>query len=394
LSATVDRLREQIADIPLLDQHCHAPHRLSGPLDAAGLRAPFTESSYRETQIEHVPQTVGYRAMIRWLAALIGCDPTEQAVLQARAEIAPERYHRLLADDAVLGPLYADYLFAQAHSYSTDEWSQLTGRPVRELLRIETMAERLLRAVDSWDAFRHEFTSALAASTSRDVVGFKSIAAYRTGLDIQRVDGGAASRAVDLVRHELEERGSVRLAFKPLVDALIWETLEVAAELNLPIQFHVALGDDDVYLPTSNPTLLRAIFQEPRYRHVPIVLLHNYPYIREAAYLASIYPNAYLDLGLTFSLASSNCAALLGEALGLAPASKILASTDGHSVPEFQWFATRLWRWALPAALGEIVDADLLNLAEAVEIAAMVLHANSEAIYPQQSGDTPRGAEG
>ncbi|HET9015110.1 MAG TPA: amidohydrolase family protein, partial [Thermomicrobiaceae bacterium] len=255
--------------------------------------------------------------------------------------------------------------------------------PVRPVLRIETFAERLLPSATSWDAFRHEFTESLAASHSRGVVAFKSIAAYRSGLEIQRVDAAEAAAGFDAVRAEIAAGGPFRLTNKPLIDALLWQTLEVASELSMPIQFHVGLGDDDVYLPSSNPTQLRAIFQESRYGAVPIVLLHNYPYVREAAYLASIYPNVYVDLGLTIPLAGPDCPALLRAALGVAPASKVLASSDGHGVPEFQWLAARMWRRALVRVLAEVVDEGVLGDAEATEVAAMVLHATAELIYPE-----------
>lgn len=383
MSMTRDRLREQISEIPLLDHHCHAPLRLTGSLDPVTLRATFTESADGVVQEQDVPGTSGYRLMIRWLSELLSADPIEHAVLQARAEYEPAEYHRLLADDARLGPLYNDYLFQQRQCYSSAEWEEMTGREVRGLLRIETLAEQIVFQSATWDDFRQEFSQALAASKAENGAGFKSIAAYRTGLEIQPVDAATASEAFEEYRSEVERADGdrVRLANKPLIDALIWETLEVAAELELPLQFHVALGDDDVYLPTSNPVLLRSIFQEPRYRHVPVVMLHCYPFIREAAYLTSIYPNAYVDLGLTVPLAGSSCPALIDEAIGVAPAHKILASSDGHAVPEFQWFAARLWRSALVQVLANVVDQDFMTEREAVETAAMILHANSEQIY-------------
>jgi predicted TIM-barrel fold metal-dependent hydrolase len=383
VSDTRDRLREEISEIPFLDHHCHAPLRLDGPLDPVTLRATFTESTNRVVQEQDVTATTAYRAMIRWLANLLGTDPTELAVLQERAVFATADYHRLLADDAHLGALFNDYLFQQRLCYSSGEWEELTGREVRGLLRIETLAERIAGVSDSWEDFRQEFEQALVAGQSENGAGFKSIAAYRSGLEIEQVDAATASAAFDAYRAEIDEAEgeAVRLAHKPLIDALIWETLEVAEELRLPLQFHVALGDDDVYLPSSNPVLLRALFQEQRYRDVPIVMLHCYPFVREAAYLASIYPNAYIDLGLTVPLAGSNCAALIDEAIGVAPANKILASSDGHAVPEFQWFAARLWRTSLINVLANVVDEDFLTEREAIETAAMILHANAEQIY-------------
>ncbi len=378
-----DWLREEINEIELLDHHCHAPLKLDGPLDPNTLRAAFTESTAATVQQSDVTGTSGYRSMIRWLAGLLGCDPTELAVLEARARHEPAAYHRLLADDAHLGPIYNDYLFQQERCYSSEEWAELVGREVRGLLRIETLAEQMIGQYTNWEDFRPAFARELVERQTNNGAGFKSIAAYRTGLEIHPVDAATASSAFDIYRREIEAAGGerVRLANKPLIDALIWETLEVAAELRLPLQFHVALGDDDVYLPTSNPVLLRAIFRETRFQPVPIVMLHCYPFVREAAYLSSIYPNAYIDLGLTVPLAGSNCAALIDEAIGVAPAHKILASSDGHAVPEFQWFAARLWRTSLVEVLGRIVGQDLMTIGEAIETAAMILHANSEQLY-------------
>lgn len=377
-----DRLWERIAEIPFVDHHCHAPLRQPQTIAAAALRAPFTESVDPTVRMRDVPETLVYRGMIRRLAGLLGCEPSESAVLDARGGYDAAAYQRLLADDARIETMLADYLFAERGSYSPEEWARLSGRTVYPVLRIETFAERLLPGATNWERFRHQFTESLAASHASGVVAFKSIAAYRAGLEIERVDAATASRAFDEIRSEIENRSFARLTSKPLIDALIWETLEVAVELRVPLQFHVGLGDDDVFLPTSNPTLLRALFQEPRYSDVPIVLLHNYPFVREAAYLASIYPNAYVDLGLSLPLAALDGPALLRQVLGLAPVTKILASSDGHGIPEFQWYAVDLWRKYLAGALADAVGDGYLDWDEAAEIGALVLRENAMRLYP------------
>ena len=377
-------LAGQIAEMPFLDHHCHAPLKLPQQLPPEILRATFSETTDRSVQRVDVPQTVAYRAMIRWLAALLGTAPNEEAVLAARAALDPADYQRRLADDARLGPLFDDFLLQPEECYSPEEWSQLTGRPVRTLLRIEVVAQQLIPQAGSWEELRRQFHQALSESVGRGGVGFKSIAAYRCGLAIEPVDAAQASAALAEVQAELSAGAPNRLVNKTLIDALVWETLEVAAQLGVPLQFHVGLGDDDVYLPTSNPTLMRSLFQEPRYRHVPIVLLHCYPYVEEAAYLASIYPNAYVDLGLTVPLAGSDCTAQIATAFGLAPTNKLLASSDGHAVPEFQWFAAHLWRRALSRVLAEVVESDLLTVEQAIESAGLILHGNAERIYPGQ----------
>jgi predicted TIM-barrel fold metal-dependent hydrolase len=379
-----ERLAEPIAEIRLVDHHCHAPQRLHQQVTPQHLRQPFTESTASEVVEHDVPHSIAFRAMLRWLARLLGTDPTEPAVLAARARYELRSYHRLLADDARIAACYDDHLYDEERCYAPAEWAALIGRPVRPIVRIETVAERLVPHAHSWDDLRQRFCQELAIAAARGAVGFKSIAAYRSGLQIERVDAASADQAFLETVAEIDAGTFRRLEHKTLVDALLWQALEVAAELGLPLQFHVGLGDDDVFLPISDPTLLRPLFQEARYRHVPLVLLHCYPFVRQAAYLASIYPNAYVDLGLTLPLAAAEAAGLVREALGLAPANKILASTDGHSLPEFQWFAARLWRAALTHVLGNLVDEALLTDREALEIAAMILHANAERIYPAE----------
>lgn len=79
------------------------------------------------------------------------------------------------------------------------------------------------------------------------------------------------------------------------------------------------------------------------------VLLHSsYPYTREAGYLASVYPNVYLDLGLVFPIVSRDAEeAVLRQSLEMVPTSRLMWSTDGHFFPEGFWLANRQFREAL-----------------------------------------------
>ena len=96
------------ADIPLIDNHAHPP--LSGQVAA---REPFarffTEAHDAETIDRHAPRTLFYRHALRELAALLGCDATEEAVVAARAAQPFETYlGRLLADARIATVLLDD----------------------------------------------------------------------------------------------------------------------------------------------------------------------------------------------------------------------------------------------------------------------------------------------
>jgi predicted TIM-barrel fold metal-dependent hydrolase len=49
-----------------------------------------------------------------------------------------------------------------------------------------------------------------------------------------------------------------------------------------------------------------------------------YPYFREAAFLAAVWPQVHLDLSLALPLLGAGAVAPLIEILALAPASKLL----------------------------------------------------------------------
>ena len=65
-----------------------------------------------------------------------------------------------------------------------------------------------------------------------------------------------------------------------------------ALRLGKPLQFHVGLGDRDCDLHRTNPMLLLDFLRHSG--QTPVVLLHCYPYEREAGYLASAFNNVYL----------------------------------------------------------------------------------------------------
>src|SRR4029077_21042565 len=88
--------------------------------------------------------------------------------------------------------------------------------------------------------------------------------------------------------------GSPRLADETLQRFLVW----CGVDLRLPVQFHVGYGDSDVDLPRCTPLLLPPLLRAIEPTGVPVMLLHNYPYHREAGYLAQVFSHVYVDAGL------------------------------------------------------------------------------------------------
>ncbi len=98
---------------------------------------------------------------------------------------------------------------------------------------------------------------------------------------------------------------------------------------------------------------------------------------------AAVYPNAYLDVsyGIPF-LSIGELRAVTRAALGAAPWSKVMYSSDGSRVPELHWIGAKDGRSCLAQALGELVDdGELAGPDEAREVAARILSGTASHLY-------------
>ena len=148
-----------------------------------------------------------------------------------------------------------------------------------------------------------------------DVVGFKSIVCYRTGLNVAISNSmKEQEQALLEIFDEYAKTGSLRLKHKPLNDEVVRITLTIGGNHNKPgnenseivtdniidichpVQFHTGLGDRDIILSLSSPAHMQPIIEG--FPRTTFVLLHSsYPYTQEAGYLTAMYENVFLDFG-------------------------------------------------------------------------------------------------
>jgi len=235
---------------------------------------------------------------------------------------------------------------------------------VRRVLRIESVAERLLQVSVSFADFLNAFRAEISAP---GLVALKTVAAYRCGLEVDPPDAvvGAARFLV------LKERRQKRLTDKPFIDFLIGESLRTGA---LPLQIHCGLGDPDLDMRLANPLHLRKLIESTR---VPLVLLHAaWPFAREAAWLASVYPNVHVDFGLAVPFLSvDGMRSAVRALLEIAPASKIMYSSDASRIPDLFYLGAKWGRKIVADALDEVPEN------EARALAAMILADNARVLY-------------
>jgi predicted TIM-barrel fold metal-dependent hydrolase len=125
-----------------------------------------------------------------------------------------------------------------------------------------------------------------------------------------------------------------------------------------------------------------------RFRRTTWVLLHCYPFVREAGWMAHVYGNVFFDLSLTIPHVARPATALY-EALELAPVSKLLYATDASRTPELYLLAARWWR----ESLAEVLPALLPDDGAAADAARRILRENARAVYrlgPGAGSNSPR----
>lgn len=369
-----------LSPIPIVDNHCHSLLRVQPPDDDA-FRVHLTESYFPEIARDHVPQSLFYQWTMRELALLLDCDPTPGAIHAARRAWGTERLTFEIVKRGNFKTWLIDTGYGADTTFDLEELRTIAPCRIEEVIRIEPLMERLILGSNRFDQFLDAYRAALTDLRTRGIVGMKSVIAYRTGLQLEPVDRDAAAAAYADVREAARRAGTLRLASKPLLDHLVVLAVEEAARQGVPIQFHTGLGDPDLDLPKVDPSSLRLIFAD-RFRAAPIVLLHTgYPYVRSLAYVAAMFPNVYADMGEAILFAAGEATEITRELLGLAPASKILFSTDASLVPELYWVGARIGRRALGRVLDEHIADGAIDERTAVDWAERILWRNSESVY-------------
>lgn len=361
---------------PAVDHHCHPLRRWPLTLTALDLRAAFSEALDPRIAKEHVLQTAGYRAALRRIGDTLNCEPSEDAIIDLRNRADPAAYADRLLQRTHTRMLLLDYGYAGGDTFGPQEHVSAVQIPQREIVRLETVAERLLADVADPREWFSAVRGALRAAVGAGAVGVKTICAYRAGLRLRPVDTDELGVAFTLVRNQTHRAQPARLTGSALCHALLFEAAQECRQLGVPLQVHCGFGDPDEDLADASPLGLRALLHDPRYGGLRVALLHCYPYHREAAYLCAVYPDVYMDLSLAIPMAGPDGAKALAEALGLCPFTKLLYATDATRYPEVYLAAAAAHREALAAALAELFDA-----ATALDAGRQVLAGNAERLY-------------
>ncbi|MCL6452870.1 MAG: amidohydrolase family protein [Alicyclobacillus sp.] len=339
-------MHDFVQDIPLTDHHCHAIVGEDRKADVdAMLRAtseapgdyPLLDLAARP--IWHAVLEVVHRYTGQHSAALADW----QALRAVLGQTDYAAYTQRLFHDAGYEALYVDTGFAPEGAPRPTQLAALTGVQVHPILRLERLAELEFRADRPFDDWWEGVSEHVRTARADGYVGGKSIAAYRCGLRLRAVSLAEARAAY----RDWAASRKPRLTDERLIHFLVWNAAESLTAQSLPLQFHTGYGDPDTDLLLGNPLHLRTFIEAFTPRGLAVVLLHTYPYHREAGYLASVYPNVYFDTSLIVPLGLTAARRVVAEALELAPYTRFLFASDAHTRPELYFLAAELFRDAL-----------------------------------------------
>jgi predicted TIM-barrel fold metal-dependent hydrolase len=252
---------------------------------------------------------------------------------------------------------------------SLDGLAELSVGLVHEVVRLESVAEEAAAAPGDYETAFQE----VLHERTRTAVATKSILAYRGGFagDLSEPTSAEVAEAAGQWR----DSGGTRLTDR----VLLRFGLHQALRLGKPLQLHVGFGDRDCDLHLANPLYLLDFLRESG--QTPVMLLHCYPYEREAGYLAQAFNNVYLDGGLAINYLGARSVAFIGRLLEMAPFRKILYSSDAFGAAELHYLGARLWRKGIGEVLQNFVDADEWSEADAIRVVDLIAHANARRVY-------------
>ncbi|PIA37132.1 hypothetical protein AQUCO_03000006v1 [Aquilegia coerulea] len=384
-------LRETIEKIELVDSHAHNII----PLESTTTTLPFLRafSEAEGDALSYAPHTLSFKRSLRDIAELYECDKSLDGVEDHRKSLGLSSITSKCFEASKISVLLIDDGLDMENMFDV-EWHRSFVPFVGRIVRIEHLAEKILNNEipngGTWtlDGFIEIFVKTLKLVAEK-AVALKSIVAYRSGLEI---DPSVSKKdAAEGLNDVLNSGKPVRLMNKSFIDYILIHSLDVALCFDLPLQIHTGFGDKDLDLRMSNPLHLRTLLEDERYSKCCIVILHaSYPFCKEASYLASVYPQVYLDFGLAVpKLSVSGMVSSVKELLELAPIKKVMFSTDGYAFPETFYLGAKRAREVVLSVLCDACDDGDLTIREAVEAADDIFRLNSVRLYKIDGINSP-----
>ena len=370
--------------IVLVDHHCHSV--VADDLDRTGFEALLTEGPGPAPGTSAFDSALGL-SVRRWCSPVLDLPPHAPAedYLARREELGGAEVTRRMLGAAGAGWLFVDHGYDAATLLPPAALAPAANARVAEVGRLEAGAEAVADAGTDAAGYADAVRAAVRARVAATgpgrlrVAGCKSVLAYRHGLDVDptRPDDADVARAAGPWLADRAATGA------PLRDpVLLRHGLWTGIDVGLPLQLHTGFGDRDEDLHRADPSLLVGLARLVEPLGVPLMLLHCYPYHRQAAWLAQVFSCVHVDVGLALPHVGARARQVLAEVLELAPHAKVLYSSDAFGLAEMHMLGALRFRGALGALLEDSCAHDEIVPADAARMARMIGSENAHRVYP------------
>jgi len=364
----------------LIDHHVHGVIR-------AGLARDGIEALLSESLVPAPAGTTAFDSQLgfavrRWCAPLLDLEPHSPAddYVLRRQELGPAEVARRLLAGADVAAWLVDTGYQSDEVTTPGELAAISGSPAYQIARLESIAAEVAEAGGSAAGYGAAVSAAIArAARQADTIGFKSVAAYRCGLDFEpaRPTTADVEAAAGHWLRSVDSPQPARLSDPVLIRHGIWAALDTG----LPLQFHTGYGDPDSRLHRADPALLQDFLAASQRTGATVLLLHCYPYHRQAGAMANLFPHVYLDVGEALNHVGARSATILAEALELTPFHKMLYSSDAFGLPELHYLGAAAFRRDMAAVTGAFVADGAWAASDAARVAEMIGSGNARRVY-------------
>lgn len=367
--------------VGLIDHHCHSV--VGTDLDRPAFEALLTEGEGPAPGTSAFDSSLGF-SVRRWCSPVLGLPPhaTPEDYLARRSSIGAGPASQALMRAAGTEALLVDHGFAPDGLLGLDDLQATAGAPVGEVVRLEAVAQQVadtgVDAAGYGDAVAAELARRTDPTVRPLAMACRTVLAYRAGLDVDPrrpdPDEVAAAAGEWLARRAV---GGAPLRDPVLLRHGIWAGLDTG----LPLQVHIGFGDPEEELGRCDPTVLAGLARLVDPLGVPMMLVHTYPYHRQAAWMAQVFACVHVDVGFAVPFVGPRCREVIAEMLELAPFAKVLYASDAYGLPELHLLGSLRFRAALGGLLEHACAADEFSPADAERVAMMIARENARRVY-------------
>jgi hypothetical protein len=376
----------KIENIKIIDAHCHP----FDPLSEGSEDLRFDFNLYHlGAKLDNIVNSLTSKKIIEELRVLLELDKniSDKEIISYRNSLYkkdPKKYISILFEDAnfdilLLDTGYPDVEFG-VEKVEFQDFVKITPCKANQIYRIEPIIFQVFNQLpEDFQEAKSIIENNIKEAITANVIGFKSVIAYETGLEIKKKKEVDVAKAYNDFRMNKNKDSE-----KILRDFFVYMAVSECNENDIPMQFHTGMGSVPILdLYKANPLLLQEFLEDEVVKKTKIILTHaGYPFCEEAGMLVSSFSNLFCDVSAisTYFGASALRKSFL-RLFELSPMDKIMFGTDGGIIPETYWFGAKQGIKDLESSLIRMIDLGWISLKDAHKYAEMILHKNAINIY-------------